>query len=73
VPERLSIVGFDDAPPAAWSSPGLTTVRQPHRDKGRAAAEQLLGLNPHTEQIFATDLIVRGSTARPHKQGRPET
>ncbi|GAA3776811.1 LacI family DNA-binding transcriptional regulator [Plantactinospora mayteni] len=66
VPERLSVVGFDDAPPAAWSSPGLTTVHQPHRDKGRAAAEQLLGL-PATraEALLPTALVVRGTTAPP--------
>ena len=63
VPEHLSVVGFDDAPPAAWSSPTLTTIHQPHRDKGQAAAEQLLTPKPHTAKLFPTTLIVRGSTA----------
>jgi DNA-binding LacI/PurR family transcriptional regulator len=67
VPQQLSIVGFDDAPPAAWSSPGLTTVRQPHQDKGRAAAERLLGSpRPADDVEFPVELVVRGSTARPH-------
>ncbi|MEO3925011.1 LacI family DNA-binding transcriptional regulator [Micromonosporaceae bacterium B7E4] len=65
VPEHLSIVGFDDAPPAAWSNPGLTTVHQPHRDKGRTAAEQLLAPTTQTETAFPTRLVVRGSTAPP--------
>jgi DNA-binding LacI/PurR family transcriptional regulator len=43
IPGRLSIVESDDTPPAAWSAPGLTTVRQPHHEKGRMAAEYLLG------------------------------
>lgn len=63
VPERLSVVGFDDAPPAAWCSPGLTTVRQPLRDKGRAAAEHLLVPAAEAETLFPTALVVRGSTA----------
>ena len=29
VPEDLSIIGFDDAPMAAWPSYQLTTVRNP--------------------------------------------
>ena len=28
VPEQVSVVGFDDVPPAAWPAYGLTTVRQ---------------------------------------------
>lgn len=63
VPDRLSVVGFDDAPPAAWSNPGLTTVRQPHHDKGRAAAEQLLSSTAQTSLRFPTTLVVRGSSA----------
>jgi DNA-binding LacI/PurR family transcriptional regulator len=63
VPDRLSVIGFDDAPPAAWSTPGLTTMRQPHQDKGRAAAERLLGLTTQEDRLFPTTLVVRGSTA----------
>ena len=29
VPEELSVVGFDDIPLSEWSTPALTTVRQP--------------------------------------------
>jgi DNA-binding LacI/PurR family transcriptional regulator len=65
VPEQLSVVGFDDAPTAAWSSPALTTISQPHRDKGRAAAEQLLAPPARTATVFPTELVVRGSTAPP--------
>ncbi len=34
VPSDLSIVGFDDLPEARWSSPPLTTVRQPLAEMG---------------------------------------
>ena len=44
VPEDLSVVGFDDLPLAAWTDPGLTTVRQPIVEKGRLAASLLVRL-----------------------------
>ena len=40
-PEQLSVTGFDDVPDAARA--GLTTVRQPHQEKGAAALRLLLG------------------------------
>jgi hypothetical protein len=40
--QGVAVAGFDDAPPAPWSCPALTTVHQPHYDKGRFAAERLL-------------------------------
>jgi len=42
VPEDVSVVGFDDIQSAAFQNPALTTVRQPLREMGRAAAEILL-------------------------------
>ncbi|WP_145772954.1 LacI family DNA-binding transcriptional regulator [Micromonospora olivasterospora] len=63
VPGDLSIVGFDDAPPAAWATPGLTTMRQPHRDKGRLAAEYLMAPQERAIVTLTADLIVRGSSA----------
>ncbi|MGX6446974.1 LacI family DNA-binding transcriptional regulator [Patulibacter sp. S7RM1-6] len=44
VPEDVSVAGFDDLPVAALVSPPLTTVRQPARAMGRAAATRLLEL-----------------------------
>jgi DNA-binding LacI/PurR family transcriptional regulator len=66
LPRELSVVGFDDAPPA--SSRGLTTVRQPLLEKGRSAGRMLLeaiegGTPPDVE--LPTELVVRGSTLRP--------
>ncbi len=42
VPRDLSVFGFDDTPMSRQIWPCLTTVRQPSRDMGRVAAEQLL-------------------------------
>lgn len=42
VPTELSVTGFDDIPGAATSRPSLTTIRQPLRLKGYAAARLLL-------------------------------
>jgi DNA-binding LacI/PurR family transcriptional regulator len=64
VPEDLSIVGFDDAEPAARL--GLTTVAQPHRRKGELAARALLDLladrAPPPVSMLPAELVVRGST-----------
>lgn len=59
----VSVTGFDDIPDAANS--GLTTIRQPIRDKGRLAAELLLDpTRPERRIILPHELIVR-STTRP--------
>jgi DNA-binding LacI/PurR family transcriptional regulator len=63
VPRDLSVIGFDDIPDAATSTPPLTTVRQPHREKGSTAVQLLLtGVKaPHTV-LLPTELVVRSST-----------
>jgi DNA-binding LacI/PurR family transcriptional regulator len=65
----LSIVGFDDAPGAAQASPGLTTVHQPHVEKGRSSGRLLVELlrgNPQPAPVvLPTRLVLRESTARP--------
>ena len=44
VPDDISITGFDDIEIAQVVSPALTTVHVPHRDMGRLAAEELVGM-----------------------------
>ncbi len=62
IPDDLSVVGYDDAPIAARVTPGLTSVRAPIRDMGRAAADALIAENRKDSTIFDTTLIVRQST-----------
>lgn len=66
VPRDLSVVGFDDVPAAADAHPALTTVRQPHREKGRRAATLLLRASSvDDEHRLPVELIVRASTGPP--------
>jgi DNA-binding LacI/PurR family transcriptional regulator len=70
VPDDLSVIGYDNLPLAAWTSPALTTVHQPLRDMAGSAARMLLdlarGAGPSTDRIdLVTELVVRESTARP--------
>ncbi|MGG7575841.1 LacI family DNA-binding transcriptional regulator [Streptomyces sirii] len=66
VPERLSVLGFDDHPIAEWSD--LTTIAQSPEDIGRAAGELACSLvndpdaDPAQHVILPTRLIPRGST-----------
>lgn len=69
VPQDVSVIGFDDILSAAFSSPRLTTVRQPLRKMGVIAAETLLqritqnGKNGYVREIMVEpELIVRDST-----------
>ena len=75
VPEDVSVVGFDDIQSAAFQNPALTTVRQPLREMGLAAAETLLrritapANAPYpTEIVVEPELIVRASTGKAAKK-----
>src|SRR5262249_32070768 len=68
VPEDISVVGFDDIESAAFNSPTLTTVRQPLRKMGEAAAEILLKKIEGAEEVpkeiaVQPELIERQSSA----------
>jgi DNA-binding LacI/PurR family transcriptional regulator len=67
VPEDLSVVGFDDIPASAWTSPPLTTVRQPIVEKGKLAARILIqrmnGKSVDSPRPLGTTLVVRKSTS----------
>ncbi len=73
VPGDVSVVGFDDIDLAQLIDPMLTTVHQPIRRKGEAAARLLLSLvereayEPAEHQRLETRLIVRASTGAPGK------
>lgn len=70
VPEEVSVVGFDDAPHAAYLTPSLTTVRLDFAGLGRAAFHLLHGVlteatpvAPHSAAV--PELVLRESTAPP--------
>jgi DNA-binding LacI/PurR family transcriptional regulator len=69
VPSDVSVVGYDDIPMAAYTSPALTTVRQPIVDKGRVAVRMLIqrlqGKAVSSPPPLKTSLIVRASTSSP--------
>ncbi|MDQ1153257.1 LacI family transcriptional regulator [Brevundimonas sp. SORGH_AS 993] len=72
IPDELSIAGFDDSPGAGFSTPDLTTIRQPVAEMAAAASQRLipplrrlLGEAASDRVIVAHDLIARHSTARP--------
>lgn len=67
VPEDISLVGFDDLPPAMVSQPFLTVISQPAYEMGRRAVDLLLDQleNPeHSpgEIVLPTELTVRSSS-----------
>jgi len=68
VPGDVSVVGFDDIQSAAYSTPSLTTVRQPLLGMGKRGAQILLERignreNPYpAEIVMAPELVVREST-----------
>jgi len=68
VPGEVSVVGFDDIQSAAYSTPSLTTVRQPLLEMGKRGAQILLEriANRGTEQppeiVMAPELVIREST-----------
>jgi LacI family transcriptional regulator len=60
VPADVSVVGFDDIESAGYMGPGLTTIRQPLGEMGRAAAASVLDRigRPADEWAGAQERIV---------------
>ncbi len=72
VPQRISVMGFDDVKVAAYVCPALTTVRQPIELIGRRAVELLLGMvrdkaapRPAPHLLIGPELVVRDSCGPP--------
>ena len=67
VPEEMSVAGFDDIDFAAFTSPPLTTVRQPTIDMGATAMRLLHNRLTGSQEVetvtLPTELMVRGTTA----------
>ena len=64
VPDDVSIVGYNDIPPAAYFSPPVTTIRQDIHQAGRVLVAKLMrildGESP-ASTLIKTTLIVRGT------------
>jgi LacI family xylobiose transport system transcriptional regulator len=72
IPDDLSVVGFDDLPPAQWMIPALTTVRQPLGDMAATATGMVIDLahgKPLSQHrlVLSTELVVRASTTTPRR------
>ncbi|KPY33360.1 Gluconate utilization system GNT-I transcriptional repressor [Pseudomonas syringae pv. primulae] len=56
VPQRVSLVGFNDLPGSAHMVPRLTSIRTPRQEVGQRAAQVLLGLLDGVSQQARVDL-----------------
>jgi LacI family transcriptional regulator len=70
VPSDISVVGFDGIPLANYTTPPLTTLRQPACEMGRRAAQILIDAiggkqlaEGERQVVFQGELVCRGSTA----------
>jgi LacI family transcriptional regulator len=67
VPDDISIIGFDDQRTSAYTTPPLTTIRQPAIEIGETAAQAILQLlkdKPLAMPTFPAKLVIRESVAR---------
>jgi LacI family transcriptional regulator len=66
VPDDISLVGFDDIPGSSFTTPPMTTVRQPSQEAGLAAAAAVLDLLAGRVPKLSSPpplLVIRESTA----------
>lgn len=69
IPDDVSIIGFDDLPFSAISSPPLTTIRVPKQEMGRIATRRLIqmikdkssAINAGVKIEASTQFVKRGS------------
>ncbi len=66
VPRDVAVIGFDDMEEAAFTSPSLTTIRQPVYEQGLSAARALLRMieresSDEPASLIATPLVIRRS------------
>lgn len=76
IPDDLAVVGFDGLPEAAEFNPSLTTIRQPLRELGKLAVDELIarieerpGRGAGSALTLPTELIVRDSAPWPMQPG----
>jgi LacI family transcriptional regulator len=67
VPEDISVIGFDDLHSSMYTTPPLTTVRQPLYDVGRCLGQaivRMIGQEPLELDVPQLSLVVRESVRR---------
>lgn len=62
VPEDISVIGCDDVPMAAMTSPALTTIALPASEAGAAALQLLIDPGPTRTIELGATFVPRGST-----------
>jgi alanine racemase len=66
VPGDLSVVGFDDLPIAAFTTPSLTTVRMPIAQMAAAGVSAAVDEDKDDEapkvQVLTPDIVIRNSS-----------
>ena len=74
VPDRVSVIGFDDIKIAAYLQPALTTIRQPIAKMAEVAFRLLIEMvrdgftpSPLPHVLLEPELIVRDSCAPPYR------
>jgi LacI family transcriptional regulator len=69
VPRDVSVIGYDDAPSAAYAAPPLSSVRIPWREMTASGVAELLNLcdggRRRVTRRFRASLALRASVARP--------
>lgn len=58
IPDDVAVIGFDDLPFAAHTEPALTTIRQPIQRTGSLAAETIIDILEHPDEVYARHIIL---------------
>ncbi len=64
----VSVVGFDDILSAAYSTPSLTTVRQPLTEMGKRGAQVLLERIANREKDYPSEIVMAPEFVGPRDQ-----
>ncbi len=59
VPEDCSVIGFDGVPPAAFSTPAMTTICQPMEEMGAIGTEWVLKSIEKDEEVSLTTPVLK--------------
>jgi len=74
VPQDVPVIGYDDAPAAAYSAPRLTSVHIPWREMTKNGIAELLnlcyGFNRPVTRIFPVSVSLRASVAKVARRRR---